>query len=98
MLLGKAPQDYDIATSARPDDVWRFVPDRIAAGAELRVILGLIAGQAFGVAGFRYDGPYLAGRRPSEVRCGSLEDDVRRRGVTVDGMVCDPLADKIIDV
>jgi poly(A) polymerase len=98
MLLGKAPQDYDIATGARPEDVRRIFPDTIPVGAQFGVILVLIDGQPFEVASFRHDGPYLDGRRPSEVRYGSLEEDVRRRDFTINGMVYDPLADRIIDL
>jgi poly(A) polymerase len=98
MLLGKAPQDFDIATSARPEEVGRIFPDTIAVGAQFGVILVLIDREAFEVASFRHDGPYLDGRRPSEVRYGSLEEDVRRRDFTINGMVYDPLTDQIIDL
>ena len=98
MLLGKEPQDYDIATSARPEDVQRIFPDTVPVGAQFGVILVLIDGQPFEVASFRDDGPYLDGRRPSQVRYGSLEEDVRRRDFTINGMVYDPVADRVIDL
>jgi poly(A) polymerase len=98
MLLGKEPQDYDIATSARPEDVRRIFSDTVPVGAQFGVILVLIAGQPFEVASFRDDGPYLDGRRPSQVRYGSLEEDVRRRDFTINGMIYDPLADRVIDL
>jgi poly(A) polymerase len=98
MLLGKMPQDYDIATSAHPEDVRRIFLDTVPVGAQFGVILVLIDGQPFEVATFRHDGPYLDGRRPSEVRYGSLEEDVRRRDFTINGMVYDPLADRVIDL
>ena len=98
MLLGKPPQDYDVTTSARPEDIQRMFPDTIPVGAQFGVILVLIDGQPFEVASFRHDGPYLDGRRPSHVRYGSLEEDVRRRDFTINGMVYDPLADRVIDL
>lgn len=98
MLLGKPPRDYDVATSARPEEVQRIFPDTIPVGAQFGVILVLIGGQPFEVASFRHDGPYLDGRRPSEVRFGSLEEDVRRRDFTINGMVYDPLSDRVIDL
>ena len=98
MLLGKPPQDYDVATSARPEEVQRLFPDTIPVGAQFGVILVLIGGQPFEVASFRHDGPYLDGRRPSEVRFGSLREDVRRRDFTINGMVYDPLTDRVIDL
>jgi poly(A) polymerase len=98
MLLGKAPQDYDITTSARPEDIQRIFTDTIPIGAQFGVILVLLDGHPFEVASFRHDGPYVDGRRPSHVRYGSLEEDVRRRDFTINGMVYDPLDDRVIDL
>jgi poly(A) polymerase len=98
MLLHKSPQDYDIATDARPEQVQRIFPDTVPVGAHFGVILVLIEGESFEVASFRHDGPYLDGRRPSEVRYGSLREDIHRRDFTVNGMVYDPVDDRVIDV
>ena len=98
MLLGKAPQDYDITTSARPEDIQRIFTDTIPIGAQFGVILVLLEGHPFEVPSFRHDGPYVDGRRPSHVRYGSLEEDVRRRDFTINGMVYDPLDDRVIDL
>jgi poly(A) polymerase len=98
MLLNKAPQDYDIATSARPEDIRRVFTDTIPVGAQFGVILVLIDGQPFEVASFRHDGPYLDGRRPSHVRYGTLQEDILRRDFTINGMVYDPVEDRVIDL
>jgi poly(A) polymerase len=98
MLLNKPPQDYDITTSAHPEDVQRLFAETTAVGAQFGVILVLVDDQPFEVASFRHDGPYLDGRRPSEVRYGSLEEDVQRRDFTINGMVYDPIADRVIDL
>ena len=98
MLLKKQPQDYDIATAARPDDVQRIFAETIPVGAQFGVILVLIDGVPYEVASFRHDGPYVDGRHPSHVRYGSLEEDVRRRDFTINGMVYDPLDDRTIDL
>ena len=97
MLLGKAAQDYDIATSAHPEDVQRLFDETLPVGAQFGVILVFVEGHPFEVASFRHDGPYLDGRRPTEVRYGSLEEDVQRRDFTINGMVYDPLSDRVID-
>ncbi|MGH7815870.1 MAG: CCA tRNA nucleotidyltransferase [Candidatus Binatia bacterium] len=97
MLRGKAPQDYDITTSARPEDIQRLFADTIPVGAQFGVILVLVDGQPFEVASFRHDGPYLDGRHPSQVRYGSLEEDIQRRDFTINGMIYDPVADQVID-
>ena len=98
MLLAREPQDYDIATSARPEDIQRIFPDTIPVGAQFGVILVLHDGAPFAVASFRHDGPYIDGRRPSAVRYGTLEEDIHRRDFTINGMVYDPLADRVIDL
>ena len=98
MLLKKEPQDYDIATAARPEDIQRIFPDTLPVGAQFGVILVLIDGAPFEVASFRHDGPYLDGRHPSHVRYGSLEEDVRRRDFTINGMIYDPIDDRVIDL
>jgi poly(A) polymerase len=98
MLLGKPAQDYDITTSARPEQIQKIFPDTIPVGAQFGVILVLIEGEPFEVATFRHDGPYLDGRHPSEVRYGSLEEDVQRRDFTINGMIFDPLAGRVIDL
>ena len=98
MLLNKLPQDYDIATSARPEDIQRVFTETIPVGAQFGVILVLVDGEPFEVASFRYDGPYLDGRRPSHVRYGSLQEDIFRRDFTINGMIYDPVEDRVIDL
>ena len=98
MLLNKSPQDYDVSTSARLEDLQRLFPQTIPVGAQFGVILVLIDGQPFEVASFRHDGPYLDGRRPSHVRYGSLEEDILRRDFTINGMVYDPIEGRVIDL
>ena len=98
MLLGKTPQDYDITTSAKAEEIQRIFPDTLAVGVQFGVILVRLEGELFEVASFRFDGPYLDGRHPSAVRYGSLEEDIQRRDFTVNGMVYDPLDDRVIDL
>jgi poly(A) polymerase len=97
-LLNKAPQDYDIATSARPEDVQRIFPRTIPVGAQFGVILVVSDAHSFEVASFRFDGPYLDGRRPSQVRYGTLQEDIFRRDFTINGLVYDPIEDHLIDL
>src|SRR5882762_1092553 len=73
LLLGIEPMDYDVATSARPDEVVGLFPKTFAVGAHFGVIL-VCTPEADGageikteVATFRSDGVYLDGRRPAEV-------------------------------
>jgi poly(A) polymerase len=98
MLLKKPPQDYDIVTNAKPDEVDKLFSQTIPVGAQFGVMLVVIEGEPFEVATFRYDGPYLDGRRPAQVRYGSLQEDILRRDFTVNGMVYDPIEDRLIDM
>jgi poly(A) polymerase len=97
-LLGKEPQDYDISTAARPEAVKETFAETVEVGAQFGVVLVVLDGDAFEVATFRYDGPYLDGRRPSHVRFADLEEDIFRRDFTINGMFFDPLADRLIDL
>jgi len=98
MLLNKDPQDFDIATSAKPEDIRSIFPVTVPVGAQFGVMLVVVEGAPFEVASFRSDGLYLDGRRPSAVSYGSLEEDIHRRDFTINGMVYDPLADRVIDL
>ena len=98
MLLNKPPQDYDITSSAKPDAVAEIFPQTVPVGAQFGVMLVVVDGEPFEVATFRHDGPYLDGRHPSEVRYGSLQEDILRRDFTINGMVYDPIEDRIIDL
>lgn len=98
MLLNKEPQDYDITTGAKPGEIAKIFPDTIPVGAQFGVILVVVDGTPFEVASFRHDGPYLDGRHPSQVRYGSLREDVLRRDFTINGMIYDPVDDAVIDL
>lgn len=98
MLLNKTPQDYDITTNAKPDDISKIFSQTMPVGAHFGVMLVMLEGHAFEVATFRYDGPYLDGRRPSHVRYGSLQEDIFRRDFTINGMIYDPIEDRVIDL
>ncbi len=97
-LLGKDPKDYDVATNARPEAVQQIFPKTIPVGTQFGVVLVVLEGETFEVATFRFDGPYLDGRHPSHVRFGTLEEDVKRRDFTINGMMVDPLSDRVIDL
>lgn len=97
-LLGKSPQDYDIATDAKPETIQEIFPKTMAVGSQFGVVLVIVDGEPFEVATFRHDGPYLDGRRPSHVRFASLEEDIARRDFTINGMMYDPIADRVIDL
>lgn len=96
-LLGRTPKDYDVATSALPDQVLAAFPRARAVGKQFGVILVRQFGRDVEVATFRSDVSYTDGRRPDAVTFGSHADDARRRDFTINGMFRDPLDDRVID-
>lgn len=102
-LLGLEPDDYDVATSATPDQVQQlFGPRRtLAIGASFGVMLvhgSRRAGEGdVEVATFRTEGPYQDGRRPEHVAFSTPEEDAQRRDFTINGMFLDPLSETVFD-
>ncbi|MCU0728235.1 MAG: CCA tRNA nucleotidyltransferase [Planctomycetes bacterium] len=97
-LLGREPTDFDVATSARPDEVRRLFPRVIPVGEPFGVVLVMVDVTPVQVATFRREAVYLDGRHPSQVVFGtSAEEDARRRDFTVNGLFLDPLSEEILD-
>jgi poly(A) polymerase len=105
-LLGLEPNDYDVATDARPEQVRKLFRRSIAVGAAFGVIevIGPRDKSRGGehltveVATFRSDGAYLDGRRPESVTFSSPEEDAKRRDFTINGMFFDPLSAQLHDL
>jgi poly(A) polymerase len=96
-LRGMAPQDYDMATSARPEEVEALFPQTHAVGKSFGVILVLEHGYTFEVATFRAESDYTDGRRPNTVTFSDAQTDASRRDFTVNGLFMDPLTDTVHD-
>ncbi len=96
-LLNVEPKDYDIATSARPEEVQQLFPKSYAVGAHFGVIVVCLAEFSFEVATFRRDGKYTDARRPDSVEFTDAEEDAKRRDFTVNGLFFDPLKDEVLD-
>jgi len=97
-IMGLEPDDYDIATDARPDEVMALFEKIVPVGAEFGVVLIIIDNIPFQVATFRSDGRYIDGRHPEEVRLStSAEEDVLRRDFTINGLLFDPIKEKVYD-
>ncbi len=97
LLLGHPPHDYDVATDARPEQILQLFRRTRQVGAQFGVVLIYKFRRWVEVATFRWDGPYLDGRRPSKVVFSDAREDARRRDFTVNGMFFDPLAGQVID-
>jgi tRNA nucleotidyltransferase/poly(A) polymerase len=96
-MLGVEPEDYDIATEARPEQVRELFPRTYDVGAHFGVIVVHESGHDFQVATFRKDGVYLDGRHPVSVDFATPREDAERRDFTINGMFFDPLAGQVID-
>ena len=100
-LLRRTPKDYDVATSARPEQVRELFGHKrtLAIGAAFGVIsiLGGKGRDPIEVATFRSDGAYIDGRHPTEVTFTTAEEDAQRRDFTINGLFYDPLDEKLID-
>jgi poly(A) polymerase len=101
-LLGLSPQDYDVATDARPEEVRRLFRPTVAVGMSFGVIkvLGPRTSEPrpeVEVATFRSDVSYSDGRHPDAVTFSTAQEDALRRDFTINGMFFDPLEDRLID-
>ncbi|MBN2575771.1 MAG: HD domain-containing protein [Deltaproteobacteria bacterium] len=104
LLIGRAPGDFDVATSAHPETTLRLFGSRYALPTGLQhgtvtVLVGDPGSQRpVEVTTFRGEGAYLDGRRPSTVTfSATLEEDLSRRDFTINAIAYDPAAGTIID-
>jgi putative nucleotidyltransferase with HDIG domain len=107
LLLDREPADYDVATSATPQEVIGIFPQTFAVGAQFGVVLvpvrretaeGKRDNYAIEVATFRSDGAYSDGRHPDEVQFSKdARMDVQRRDFTINGLLLDPDTSEVLD-
>ena len=98
ILMGQAPKDYDVATSATPDQVLELYPDALTVGAQFGVVVVPAPAGHIEVATFRSDGAYADGRHPRAVRYSqTAQEDVQRRDFTINGLLYDPMSDEVLD-
>ena len=92
-LLGKTPGDYDIASSATPDEVRSVFSGRFAIPTGLKhgTVTVCARGGQYEVTAFRTEGEYLDGRRPSSVAfVRDLKEDLARRDFTFNALAWHP--------
>jgi poly(A) polymerase len=97
LLRGAEPEDYDIATSARPEEVMALFPRTVPVGVSFGVVLVLEGGADYEVATFRTERGYADGRRPLTVSFATAREDVLRRDFTINGLLMDPGTGEVID-
>lgn len=86
-VLGRKPQDWDITTSARPEQVKALFSRTIDTGLQHGTVTVLQDREGFEVTTYRVDGEYEDGRHPKEVFfTPNLEEDLKRRDFTINAM------------
>ncbi len=97
-LLGRRPQDADVATAAHPDQVRALFDKTFAVGEQFGVIV-VHAGRGVDieVATFRSEAGYSDGRRPDRVRFTGPGEDARRRDFTINALYYDPVRRELLD-
>jgi tRNA nucleotidyltransferase (CCA-adding enzyme) len=97
MLMGRRPHDWDVCTSALPEDVLGLFPGALPTGLKHGTVTVRCAGRHVEVTTFRTDGTYSDHRRPDNVRfIPDLYGDLRRRDFTMNAIAV-PLSGVIED-
>ncbi len=97
MLLGLPSEDYDVATSARVEEVIALFERTVTVGAHFGVVIVMKKADKIEVATFRKDGSYSDGRKPDFIERGTPEEDAKRRDFTINGLFYDPLTKTLYD-
>ena len=86
-ILCRDPQDWDITTSARPEQVKELFLRTVDTGIEHGTVTVMLGKEGFEVTTYRVDGQYDDNRHPKEVTfTRSLEEDLKRRDFTINAM------------
>jgi putative nucleotidyltransferase with HDIG domain len=97
-LMGHVPKDYDVATSARPEELRHLFPGADSVGAHFGVVLVHNDSAQVEVATYRSDLEYTDGRRPDGVHFeNDPRQDALRRDFTVNALFLDPFSGEILD-
>jgi len=99
-LLGKSPKDWDLATDAVPDKVEEMMKGAglrtIPTGKQFGVINVFTETDEYEIATFRKD--IGSGRRPDEVEFTTIEQDVKRRDLTINALFFDIDTGEVVDL
>lgn len=86
-ILGRVPDDWDITTSARPEQVKAIFKKTVDTGIQHGTVTVLWNRAGYEVTTYRIDGEYEDSRHPKEVQfTASLREDLRRRDFTINAM------------
>ncbi len=92
------PDDYDLATSATPEQVKRLFRRVVPTGIEHGTVTVLTSDESLEVTTFRVESAYTDGRHPDSVQfVTTIEEDLARRDFTINGMALDPVQERFLD-
>ena len=101
VLLGREPGDWDVATSAHPDEVLRLFRHTIPTGLQhgtVTIVTGKGVDSHVEVTTYRGEGAYTDARRPDSVVFGvPLQEDLARRDLTVNAIAYDVAGNAMFD-
>jgi poly(A) polymerase len=97
LLMGRTPNDFDIATNATPDQAAELFPNALTVGKAFGVTIIPQFGFQLEIATFRADLEYKDGRRPEGVRFTSPQEDAQRRDFTINALFFDLETGRVID-
>lgn len=86
-ILNLTPNDYDITTDAKPEDIVKIFDHTIPTGLQHGTVTVVLDNEYCEITTFRIDGEYLDNRKPSEVTfTNSLKEDLSRRDLTINAI------------
>lgn len=98
LVRGEPVTDWDVGTSARPEEVLRLFPGAAPTGLKHGTVTVLLGSGPSEVTTFRVEAGYSDARRPDRVTfTDDLEADLARRDFTVNAMAWDPIAGREVD-
>ena len=97
LLLGREPDDYDVATDAPPERVLGLFTAAHTVGKSFGVVRVQSGADWFEVATFRSESDYTDGRHPDRVRFADVRTDAGRRDFTLNALYFDPETGDVLD-
>ncbi len=98
LLLGREVGDWDVATTARPEQVRRVFRRVVPTGLQHGTVTVLWRGAAYEVTTLRAERGYSDGRHPDEVHfVDDIREDLARRDFTVNAIALDPVSGELVD-
>lgn len=91
-IIKRNPQDWDIATSAKPQEVKNIFQRTIDTGLKHGTVTVMLNSHAYEITTYRIEGKYINNRQPETVEfTDSIEADLSRRDFTINAMAYNPI-------